>query len=278
MKKIYVHEYGPLVHIGRNLDGGYVLPQIAVERADLLLSFGISNEWSFETDFLSQNQKVRLHGFDGSINHWYFLKKAMGSYLSAATHRLAFQTKRFERSLGVARKRSELARQYRTFFRGRAKHHSLFIQGSTSAQAGLTIADVLTLSQATSADRITLKIDIEGTEYDIIADIAAIASQIDCLVIEFHETEKRAEEFERALEQLAAHFVLVHAHGNNIAPVAADGIPHAVELTFLAHKLVDSGPRGEARQNPSRLNPPRLDYPNNPDMPDFPPTWIEAAR
>ena len=50
-KKLLPIEIDDLVRIGRDNDGGYVLPQRIFNFCDGLLSYGINKDWSFERIF-----------------------------------------------------------------------------------------------------------------------------------------------------------------------------------------------------------------------------------
>ena len=54
----FFHYYtgNDLIRIGRNHDGGYLIAKVDIEKSDLLISFGISDDWSFERDFV-KNKK-----------------------------------------------------------------------------------------------------------------------------------------------------------------------------------------------------------------------------
>ena len=43
------------VRLGRNNDGGYIVPVDAAKDSNLLLSFGLDDDWSFEKDFYEIN-------------------------------------------------------------------------------------------------------------------------------------------------------------------------------------------------------------------------------
>ena len=70
--------------IGKNNDGGYVI--VNNLKYDLLIGCGISNDDSFEHDFLSKNKNIECYAFDGTIDKIpnlhpkiHFIKKNIGS-------------------------------------------------------------------------------------------------------------------------------------------------------------------------------------------------------
>ena len=42
-----------LIRLGKDNDGGYLVDKNSIYRSDFLLSFGISNDCSFEDDFIT---------------------------------------------------------------------------------------------------------------------------------------------------------------------------------------------------------------------------------
>ena len=52
---------------GKDNDGGYVVPKKALEKADVLLGYGIANDNSFEENFSNQYNKPS-YGFDCGID------------------------------------------------------------------------------------------------------------------------------------------------------------------------------------------------------------------
>ena len=67
-----------LIRLGRPSDGGYIVSKSDIEKSDYLLALGISDDWSFEEDFLTINP-VPLHAYDASVSERYFLKKIIKS-------------------------------------------------------------------------------------------------------------------------------------------------------------------------------------------------------
>jgi hypothetical protein len=93
--------------------------------------------------------------------------------------------------------------------------------------------------------------------------LARFADRIDVLAIEFHNTDPLRAVFEAQLRDLLEHFAIVHLHGNNIAGVAADGLPDAVEITFISRRFPISN------RHRDRLPVAGLDLPNDPKRPEL---------
>ena len=56
-----------LIRLGRNNDGGYLAEEQSIKNSQLLLSFGLNDDWSFESHFVKLNN-VPIQAFDGSIS------------------------------------------------------------------------------------------------------------------------------------------------------------------------------------------------------------------
>jgi hypothetical protein len=111
--------------------------------------------------------------------------------------------------------------------------------------------------------KIFVKIDIEGSEYEIIEDLIANQDLIIALVIEFHDTEARREEFLSSMRNLMKYFSVIHIHGNNFAPLSSDYFPTVLELTLVKAETV----KHQLRK--SRFPIFNLDHPNNPLNEDY---------
>ena len=60
-----------------------------------------------------------------------------------------------------------------------------------------------------------LKIDIEGSEYEIIDDIISHSSKIKMLIVEFHWIKKKKKLFVKSIKKLKNKFDIIHLHANN---------------------------------------------------------------
>lgn len=120
------------------------------------------------------------------------------------------------------------------------------------------------------ADRIVLKIDVEGAEWDsLLAVTDDMLRKTDQMAVEFHWAENDAmdwahdERYLRLVTRLRAHFEVAHIHFNNTSCVE-DLSPfpsHAFEVLFVNKRLaVVSSPARNA------VVPHPLDAPNNPAL------------
>ena len=63
-----------LVRLGSIDDGGYVVPIKTISSSNVLISFGISDNWEFEKDFLKKSS-VKLLAYDHTIDKNFWLSK-----------------------------------------------------------------------------------------------------------------------------------------------------------------------------------------------------------
>ena len=77
-----------LIRLGGKEDGGYIISKKALEDCDFLLSFGMSNDWSFEQEFLKHNFKNEqtehqylIYGLDADLIMLSMASKLANIYL-----------------------------------------------------------------------------------------------------------------------------------------------------------------------------------------------------
>ena len=70
-----------LVRIGRDNDGGYLISKSDIKKADVLIAFGICDDWSFGEEFLN-HKKLDVYAYDGSVSEKYFLKQIIKNTLT----------------------------------------------------------------------------------------------------------------------------------------------------------------------------------------------------
>ncbi|MEL7114603.1 MAG: FkbM family methyltransferase [Pseudomonadota bacterium] len=233
----------PLERFGRNHDGGYLVDRRCVADTKKLVSFGLWTDWSFEADFLSQND-VPLAAYDGSISPQVLLHQI----LQPAGRLHVRTTLRAIRTLV----------SYSLFFRpAHRTHHRAFV-GHESGPNWVTPDAVFASELPAKQDRAFLKIDIEGSEYDVLDGILAIADRLEGLVIEFHDLADHLSDVHHFVDRLPLH--LCHTHICNFGIVTKQGVPTVIECSFTRHPL-------ETRRVEHLPHP--LDQPNSTERPDI---------
>jgi hypothetical protein len=112
-------------------------------------------------------------------------------------------------------------------------------------------------------NNIFLKMDIEGGEYSWLLQIDEdILNKFKQIVIEFHGITNDGWNFSyndkiKCLEKLSKTHYIVHAHGNNYAPLN-NNIPDVIELTYVNKQYFDLVPE----LNTTPLPIVNLDFPN----------------
>ena len=231
-----------LVRLGDDFDGGYVVDKASITSADTLIALGIGDSWGFEAECLDMHP-VPLEAYDASVGPGWFIKEFARSLV------VFFNVK-------FVRRRFQLLTGYFSFFTENRRHHREMV----GADPGMvTLAEVLKRHGVGPDRKAFLKIDIEGSEYGILDTLVAEAPHLTGLAIEFHDLPDHLD----AIRAFIGDFELgvTHVHCNNCAPLAADGTPEVIELTFTRGK--------QAPADPPPLPGP-LDMPCCKQKPDYP--------
>ena len=205
-----------LIRLGRNYDGGYIVNRQDVESAGGLLSFGISNDWSFERDFSREND-VPIGAYDGSVTVNSIWKHYWKNILRL--DRLDLMSEAWHGIFNLHR-----------FFDG--KHRMLvnrFI-GTRQDDKFLTLESV---AKEANLRRVFIKMDVEGSEYELLDAIVALAQITTGLAIEFHSLGEHMDDVLKFVKSYP--LTLVHSHVNNCAPPLENGYPQMLELTFSSN-------------------------------------------
>jgi hypothetical protein len=157
-----------------------------------------------------------------------------------------------------------LSVKFRIFFSGRKKFERKWVRDTSSSKSEISFAD--SIQGLFDKDEVMIKIDIEGGEYELsdslIECIKRNSKKINSVVMEFHDTRARRNEFEYLVQGISSVVPIVHIHGNNCVAVAPDGFPEVVEITFAK----------DCEENYSdNLSFPLagLDFPNDKSLPDL---------
>jgi hypothetical protein len=237
-----------MCRLGRNNDGGYIVPRSVLTSSEYLISFGLSFDWSFEKAFKLHKPEIQIDAYDHSMSQSAIFLRAAKSIVKAAL---------FQISPGRA---VQILREIVDYFT--TMHHFVRRVSPTKIdEMDITVEEVF--SRAPRGKRIFLKMDIEGSEYDIIPDVLQYSRDLTGMIIEFHDTGRLRTKFKQRVETLLEKFEIVHIHGNNWSGVSVDGLPDALEVTFVNKEYCPVfAPRREAL-------PLEIDQPNHRGRPDM---------
>ncbi len=219
-----------LIRIGRDNDGGYLVEKKSLENTQSLISLGISDDWSFEEQFLKKNKNTSIKCFDDVLDEKLLLKKII----------IQFVFFFYNRNFRLLKKHIST---YLSFLRMKKK-----IQFNKKKISYNDLNKILNQEK----NNIFLKIDIEGGEYRILDDLLLNQKKIIGLVIEFHDCDLHRK---KILEFLSSfNLTLVHIHGNNFAERDLNNDITVLELTFSKNPV---------QVGDINILPNKLDMPNN---------------
>lgn len=236
-----------LIRIGRSHDGGYLLSEKIIENTNLLISFGINADWSFEKDFKNKRD-VTIQAFDFSVTQSSLIKKLF-KYIT----RLRFKKviSQFNAIL-----------DFKVFFNEKNRNY-FHLKGVGNNPDFLTFNQVMDLAGRKLDDsnrNIFVKIDIEGSEFDVIPSIKPYFNQIVGMAVEFHELDENSPSFNNLISLLKNDFNILHVHGNNNnKTINGTNLPIVLEITFFNKKLVQETDVYQSLENYPLKG---LDYPN----------------
>jgi hypothetical protein len=240
-----------LVRLGSANDGGYVVPLDAVKAAHALVSFGLSHNWTFERDFKKYNADAIVHCYDHTVSIRTAFQYSIGQLLRFV---LLFRPGALRRTLTWI--------DYKRFFRSEGTHFKQRIWHDNQDDSA-TIDDVF--SRLPAECPVFVKMDIEGSEYQVIDDLMRHSRNIVAMAIEFHDIDRLSDQFSSIVEKIKRDFHIVHIHANNMGGLAQFNFPMAPEITFLNKRFFNSAPSPSQSKYPV----PGLDHPNNPRLPEF---------
>ncbi|MFM8955472.1 MAG: FkbM family methyltransferase, partial [Actinomycetota bacterium] len=251
-----------LVRLGRNADGGYLLPREVLEDITGCLSLGLGVEWSFERALFDLKRgKIRAREivfFDGSISVIGILK--MLFYMVRRTI--------YEVRIGTSPRKFNLVDFQRAFIglftylpafrfgKDRFRHEKKFVVRNPKSKNECSLAEALSYSSDLRAT--ILKIDIEGGEWEILKTESDYDLLIDVpvLIMEIHDTRKK--EFLELVKSLQRDFWIAHLHGNTSGKCSESGMPWYLEMTFVNRRY------SPLEGNRESLPIPGLDFPVRP--------------
>ena len=237
-----------LQRIGNLADGGYVMTLSAIANIDSLLSLGLGENWSFEKTFSQFNRSASIEMYDNTVSFFFFVRKS----LKGVVKLLLFK----ESGASVKARFSRLLNYFSFWYRNpRNTHHQVRISRETFHQA---------LSRIPTESVIGLKIDIEGSEWEILEQIITHQSRFGFILIEIHDFHLYVQQLKDFLDQLSERLVLSHLHANNFEGLGMNGFPRVFEITLLRDPAIRT-PREYRKELPLD----GMDTPNAKNRPDF---------
>lgn len=221
------------IRLGSKFDGGYVLLDKKFENS-LLISLGVGSNLDFETDWL--NCKGNVVAFDGTIH-----------------------------SIN-----SKIAKEHSRNFHWIQKNVNLYgDKECISINQAIELAESIFIEA--SLNRI-LKIDIESSEWDALADITEDnLLKFDQIIVEFHDILKLTiledSRVQLCLQRLHRYFDLIWTHENNYSPYLKlndSRIFDVIETTWHNKKSIGSISIHLDSDLKSKLN-----SPNDPMFPNY---------
>ncbi|MEQ8686501.1 MAG: hypothetical protein RIE86_14475 [Imperialibacter sp.] len=246
-----------LIRVGRSYDGGYVFSSQSLASCSHFISCGLSYDWSFEIELKERRPDLpivafdRTSGFNSTMLYWVL--KNFG--------KIALYPFRF---LGVqdtpAQSWGKISMMLRMkqIFSGNLQ----FVKKHIGLESNSGVQSFGELFEHNNGYGV--KLDVEGTEYELLDTIIGKLDKIELLLIEFHNVEENIDAIVPFLKAIRATHYVQHVHGNNYDSVNSFGFLNSIELT-IAKK--DSGYQPESAEV---LTYPvkDLDFPNDRRKPD----------
>ena len=250
--KPYFIKKEELVRLGSVDDGGYVLPIKDTKSTDVLISLGISDNWDFEKDFVKLS-KAKVIAYDYSINSDFWISKFKKDLIKFLKLKI-FKPKKLYKMF-----------QYIDFiFFFKINKKNLFFLKKIGNHKDCTDINEIVNTHVKKNDKIFLKIDIEGSEYEILDQIIFLQNRIQGIIIEFHNVTKNFDVIKSFLNKISSNLNLVHIHANNYSVKEINEFPEALELTISNINLHNNNFE-QFREYPIK----NLDFPNSKRSPDI---------
>ena len=200
-----------LSRLGRDNDGGYLVSKKTILEASYLISFGILDDTSFESDFLKIN-KIPVMCFDHTINKTYW-KKRFFNDIEAAIYNLNLKY---------------IKNTVNRFFESKKFFKIFNVKLFNETVSNGYIRKII--NEENLKNPLFFKIDIEGSEYRLLEELIEFQSIICGLVIEFHNIDLHLEKIKQFINSF--NLTLTHIHPNNYGGLDPNGDPVVIELTF----------------------------------------------
>jgi hypothetical protein len=224
------------------------MSRYALVKTERVLSLGLGENWTFEEALAASKPGINIEVYDHTVTFYYFLKKSIKGLIKLLL---------LQESLANVKARFYRLNSYLHFWmkKDSHKHHKYRVTKSSFSSI---------LEKYDQNSNIGLKVDIEGSEWEILRQISSRQESFSFVILEIHDFDTREEELKIFIDELSKNFYLAHLHANNFSGVGKNGFPLVFELTFL-RKIPHTSPH----QLRSFLPVSGLDSPNAKNRPDF---------
>jgi hypothetical protein len=268
LNKFHPMKMDNLIRLGRDWDGGYVISKDQMQKTEILLSFGINDDWSFEIDF-EKEKDIKTIAFDYSVS-W---KGEIGKIRDSIGHALggllilrrSWIIDSWKQIKSVIKNRRNIQayfiQKYGRYFIPKYLNDYNNIKNITFDNIFKNIHDIKDLS-------IFIKMDIEGMEYKTLSHLLPYFDKINGMAIEFHNLDKIDDlhKFEETTQLLLKYFEVIHIHANTLGGTIINTLlPKTLEITFIHKGIVSKNVVKSTVKYP--IN--GLDFPNAKDTDDF---------
>lgn len=198
-----------LVRVGKDYDGGYVISLKDINQSSHLITMGIQEDWSFEEQFSNLNN-IPVDSYDFSVGLISWLKCIM---------------RPFYRRFDIVTSFKNIAKPFRfyKFFTGNRKFYKKKI--------GISRPDCDLASVIGNLRNVYLKIDIEGSEYELLQQILELEHRLTGMAIEFHNLPENLDLLKKFYKNLNK-LKIVHVHPNSVSGLTLSNEPKVLELSF----------------------------------------------
>lgn len=237
-----------LIRVGNATDGGYAISLSEICASTTLLSLGLGENWTFEYAASKINPRVFIDVYDDTVSLGFFARKFCNGLLKLLMLR--------DSKANFKTRLLRLINYYNFWIKNsKNNHHKIRITRNSFEKVLLDYP-----LQA----RIGLKVDIEGSEWEILDLIVESRSRFEFVLIEIHDFDRHCDELRDFLRDISDRFTLAHLHANNFETTGSKGFPNVFEITLLKAANLESS--GELRR---QLPIADLDAPNAKNRPDF---------
>jgi len=244
-----------LIRLGCKKDGGYLIVK-SLLKSEILISFGVGNDWSFEKDFIKRNKNLKVFMYDYTISTTHIIYVFIKKFL----FKILLFKKKFDHELKVIKKEIKNVKEYNKFIK---KYNIKFFKKKITNKNFFHFIKVENILSILKNKKIFLKCDIEGYEYNIINELLNYQNSFSGLCIEFHKIKENYSIFKKNINKLNKKFYIIHIHANNNSKFIKNSLPDTIEFVFLKKTEVkDKADKNLINQLPNK----KLDRPCNPSL------------